>query len=45
MAHRDPEDDHLWGKRLAEKGDTVRFGVLPKGAHEDLDSTQKMLQT
>jgi hypothetical protein len=43
-AHSDPKDDHLWGKRLTEKGGTVRLpGVRTTRVWED--STQNMVQT
>lgn len=32
MAHRDAEDDHLWGERLTEKSDTVLLWCTPKGS-------------
>lgn len=52
MAHRDSEDDHLWGKRLTQKGATVRYYVrrnqrkkMEEGVQREReDSTQNMPQ-
>ena len=39
MAHGDSEDNHLWGERLEEKGDTYQLdslGVLGEGGMSGL---------